>query len=112
MYNHDVGKTNEARDRHNIAEEIVIELFVERRVNRVRGTDEKERVAVRSGTHDRFGGDISASARPAFDDDGLAEPLRQPLTHQARNDVVAAPGWKADDPAHRPRRIVLRPCHA
>src|SRR5262249_56416889 len=43
------------------------------------------------------------------DDEWLAEPLRQLLTHQAREDVSWAASGKGDDHAHRPRRIGLRP---
>ena len=112
MYHHDKGAADDARDRRDVADEIEIELVVERRVDRVRRTDQEERVAVRRRTHDRLGGDIAAGARPVLDDEWLAEPLRQPLTHQAREDVVRAAGGKADDDAHRPRRIGLRPREA
>src|SRR3981189_304489 len=42
----------------------------------------------------------------------LAEPIRQPLADQAREDVKRAPGAKADDDTHRPCRIGLCPCEA
>ena len=109
MDHHDKGAADEARDRRDVANEIEIELVVKRRIDRVRRTDQEERVAVRRRTHDRLGGDIAAGARPVLDDEWLAEPLRQPLTDQAREDVVRAAGGKADDDAHRPRRIGLRP---
>jgi len=48
--------------------------------------------------------------RPVLDHEWLAELLRQPLTHQSCEDVGHAPGSKADDDAHRPRRIGLRSC--
>ena len=73
------------------------------------GADQQQRVAVRRRAHDRLGADIAAGARPVLDDEWLAEPLRQPLADQARDDVGAAAGGKADDDAHRPRRIGLRP---
>ena len=37
----------------------------------------------------------------------LAEPLRQPLPDQAREDVGRAAGGEADDQPHRPRWIAL-----
>ena len=86
------GHADDARDRRDVADEIEIELVVERRVDRVRRIDQEQRVAVRRRTHDRLGADIAAGARPVLDDEWLAEPLRQPLTHQAREDVVAPPG--------------------
>src|SRR5262249_18662395 len=48
-------------------------------------------------------------ASAVLDDELVAETLREPLCHHARNDVGGAPGGKADDDAHRPRRIGLRP---
>src|SRR5271169_3758430 len=59
---------------------------------------------------DRLRANIATGAWPVLDEEVLSEPLRQPLRHQARDDVGAAAGGKADDQAHRPRRIGLRPC--
>src|SRR5262249_41991583 len=42
-------------------------------------------------------------------DEWLGETLRQPLSNQAREDVRRAARGEADDHAHRPRRIGLRP---
>ncbi len=109
MYLHDVGRADDARDRRDVADEIEIELVVERRVDRIRRTDQQQRIAVRRRTHDRLGADIAGGARPVLDDEGLAEPLRQPLAHQTCDDVARAAGGKTDDDAHRPRRIGLRP---
>ena len=92
-------------------DDIEIELFVERRVDRVCRGDQEERVAVGRRAHDRLGGDIAAGTRPVLDDEWLAKPFRQPLADQARDDVAAARG-KADHQAHRPRRIGLRPREA
>ena len=89
-----IGHADDARDRRDVADEIEIELVVERRVDRVGRTDQEERIAVRRRTHDRLGGDIAAGARPVLDDELLAEPLRQPLTDQARDDVGRAAGGK------------------
>src|SRR5262245_54600063 len=86
-------------------------LFVERRVDRIRRSNKQKRVAVGRRPHDRLGRDIGACARPAFDDERLTEPLRQPLTQQARGKVGRAAGWVADDEPHRPRRIGLRRRH-
>jgi len=52
---------------------------------------------------------ISACARPVIDDELLAEPLRQPLADQAGRDVGHAARRKANNDAHGPRRIGLRP---
>ena len=52
--------------------------------------DEEQRVTVRRRAHDRLGGDIALAPGPVFDDEWLAEPLRQPLTDQACDDVGRA----------------------
>ena len=59
--------------------------------------DQEQRVAVGRSAHDRLGGDIAAGTWPVLDDELLAEPLRQPLAHQTRDDVGRAAGAKADD---------------
>jgi hypothetical protein len=61
------------------------------------------------GTHDRLGADVAAATRPVVDNKLLAEPLRQPLSDQACPDVEATTGREANDNAHRPRWIGLRP---
>jgi hypothetical protein len=58
---------------------------------------------------DCLSGDIAARTCPVLDEKRLAELLRQPLTEQARGDVGSAASCKADDDAHRPRWIGLRP---
>src|SRR5215475_11128571 len=44
---HDLGKADNARDGRDVADKIEIELFVERRIDRVCRSDEEERVAIR-----------------------------------------------------------------
>src|SRR5262249_5868996 len=107
---HDKGPTDKARDRRDVADEIEIELLVERRVARVPRSNQKERVAVRWRADARLGADIAASARSILNDEWLAEPLRQPLTHRARDDVGRATGRRRQNQAYRPRWIGLRPC--
>src|SRR5262245_37759817 len=87
---HDLGKADNARDGRDVADKIEIELFVERRIDRVCRSDEEERVAIRGRTHDRLSADIGASSRPILDDKLLTEPLRQELAYQTRDDVVPA----------------------
>ena len=72
-------------------------------------TDEEERVAVGGHAHDGFGGDIAGGAWAIFNDELLTQPLRQPLAHQAREDVIGTSGREAHNYAHRPRWIGLRP---
>ena len=81
IHHHQVGHADDARDRRDVADKIVIELVVKRRVCRVRQRDQKKRVAVRGRAYYRLGGDIATGARPVLDDEWLTKPLRQPLTH-------------------------------
>src|SRR5450759_3261544 len=112
IYLHDKGHADDACNRRDVTEKNEIELFVERRVDCVPRIDQEERIAIRGRIHDHLGADITASARAVLNDKWLAEPLRQPLAHQTRGDVGRAAGRIADDPAHPPRRIVLRHCDA
>src|SRR5262249_1433425 len=50
--------------------------------------------------------------RTVLDDEWLTKPLRQPLAHQTRGNVVPTACGKPNNPAHRPRRISLRPRNA
>ena len=108
MHHHDVGEANDARDRLHLLDEIEIELVVERGVDRVRRSDQQQRVAVRRGPQHLLGGDIGAAARPVLDDERLAEFFRKPLPHQTRREIRRAAGGVADHQPHRPRRIGLR----
>src|SRR5262245_65293434 len=47
IYLQDTGCTDEAGDRHDVADEIEVELVVECRVERVRRMDKEERVTIR-----------------------------------------------------------------
>src|SRR5262245_8779108 len=89
-----------------------IEFVVEGRVDRVCRRDQEERVTVRICIHDRFGSDIGAGSWAVLDDEWLAEPLRQPLTHQARKEVGRTGRGRGNDYSHRPSRIGLRPGEA
>src|SRR5262249_54181886 len=112
VHHHDEGSADHPRDRREIANEVVAELVIERRIDRGRRSDLEKCVAIGRRTHDRLGSDFAAATRPVLDDEWLAEPLGEPLAHQARDDVTWAAGSKADDDAHRPRRIGLRPSEA
>src|SRR3984893_14182320 len=91
---HDIRGAANARDRRYFADEIEIELLVERRVHRVRQADEQERIAVRRCPHDAFGTDIAAGARSVLNDEWLPEPLRQRLAYEARDGVGCLAGRK------------------
>src|SRR5215468_8870136 len=87
-------------DRRYFADEIEIELVVERRVHRVRQPDEQERIAVRRCPHDALGADIAAGTRSVLNDEWLPEPLRQRLTHESSHRVGCLAGGKGDDDPH------------
>src|SRR6516225_6907891 len=66
---------------------------------------ETKRAYVERGLH----ADIAGRAGPVLNDKLLSQMIRQVVADDARDDVVGAAGRKRDDPAHRPRRIGLRP---
>jgi hypothetical protein len=74
-----------------------IELFIERRIDRVCPTDEEERVTIRRRTHHHLRRDIGACARPVLNDELLAKPFREPLANQTCDDIDPAAGGKADE---------------
>src|SRR5262245_41651834 len=96
-------------NRRNIANEVVVEFFEQCCIDCCGSTDHEERIAVCRRTHDRLYTDIATTARTVLDDELLTEALRQPLTNEARSNVVNTTGRKWDNDAHRPRRIGLRP---
>src|SRR5262249_60768656 len=85
-----------------------LDFWVGVRGHRVERTDKGEREPAARATHARLGGDIAAASGTFLVDERLTEPLRQPLTYQARRDVRTASGREANNDAHRPRRIGLR----
>src|SRR5215470_7304102 len=111
MHRYDVRLPVNACDRRDVADEIETELVIERGVDGVPTADYEQRVAVRRCAHDRLGADIAARAWSILDDEWLTEPLRQPLTHQKRDDVARTGRSERHDDANRPRRIGLRPCN-
>ena len=91
MHHHDVGHAKDACDRHDVAEEIVIELaFEERCIDRARRGGQQERITIRGRTHDHLGPDRGGRTWPVLDHKWLAEALRKPLSHQSRGDVGCA----------------------
>src|SRR5262249_57404447 len=101
IYRHDKWCADNASDRCNVADEIEVELVIERRVGRACvGPDHEQRVAVRRRADDRLGADIATRARPVLDHEWLAKPLRQPLTHQTGDDVGRSAWGEWGDDAH------------
>ena len=69
MHHHDVGHGNNACDRHDVADEIEIELAEQRRIERVGTTGQEKRIAIWGHIHDDLGGDVGARTRPVLDDE-------------------------------------------
>src|SRR5262245_9125897 len=109
MDGHQVRQADKTGHGCNVADEVVVEFFVEGRIDHVCEGDQKKRVAVWRCSHDGFGPYVATGPRPILNYERLAEPLRQPLSYQACHDVGATSGGKADDYAHGPARIGLRP---
>jgi hypothetical protein len=112
MRDHDHDAAADSCNGRDVTDEVEIELVVERRIDRAAERDQEQRIAIWSRFHDRLGADIAAGSGPVVDDKLLAEPLRKPLSQEARVDVVRTAGGKTGDKAHRPRRIGLRPSYA
>src|SRR6516164_7865629 len=111
QHNH-IWYPHDADHRRDVPGEVEIELVVERGVDRVRRSDQEERMAVRRRTYDRLGCDIAAGAGTVLDDERLAEPLRQPLTYETGADVGrAARGNVLLDLAADPDHGALVPRH-
>jgi hypothetical protein len=69
---HDLRHAVHARDRGDVADEVVIEVLVERRVNHIVRADGEQRVAIRWRARHNLGRDIATGAWPVFDDELLA----------------------------------------
>src|ERR1700730_13908516 len=109
MNHHNKRRVGDARDWRNVAYEIVAELFEKISVDRIVHRGHQQRITVWSCSYDSLSTDIAARTRSVLYDELLAKPLPQHLADQARVQIGRATGGKADDEAHRPRRIGLRP---
>jgi hypothetical protein len=107
VHYHHVRHTDNAGDWRDVANEIEIELLVQRGVDCIRRSGQEERIAVRRRARDRLGGDVAAGAWPVLNNELLTEPLREPLSYQTRDDVTRTAGAIADEDAYRSRRIGL-----
>src|SRR5262245_32772341 len=112
MYDHNAECSYEARHRSDVADKIEIEAVVERRVDCVCGTNQEKLMAIWRRTYHRLSADIAVRAWSVLDDEWLAKSLREPVTHQACDNVVTATGSIPDHQTHRPRWISLRHCEA
>src|SRR5262245_29013711 len=110
-YLHNKRCAVKACDRCDVADEVEIEIVVERCIDRVWWNTSDKRMAVRGCSYDRLCANIAGCTRPVFDDERLAKPLRQPLAYETNANIDAA-SREADDHTNRPCRIGLRPRNA
>src|SRR5262245_17030149 len=90
----------------------IIREFVERSIDRVRGRDDEQGVAVGLRLRRRFCPDVASRPATVVRDYLLAETFAQFSGDEAPYDVVA-PAWrKRNDEAHCLRRIALRRCRS
>ena len=106
------GRAADHADSRDVAHEIERQVRIKAGVDRIRVGGEEQRVAVRGRSHDILGSKTAACARPVLNDELLTEPVPDPLSDQAGDDVGPAAGRKADDHAHRSCRIIERPGNA
>src|SRR5262249_17704432 len=91
-----------------VLDEVESEIGRDDRVDGVGDGALQQGVAVVRRVRHEIGGDVAASAAAVLDDELLPEPLAERLCEHARGDIARRAGGKADDDAHRPRRIALR----
>src|SRR5262245_65227349 len=105
-----VRHADEAGDRIDVAQEVEVDILVERSVDRVGGVDEDYRIAIGRRLNDGFGREIIACTRAILDDELLAKPLAEPVAEYPRKNVSRAAGRIADNDVRLPRRVVGRAC--
>src|SRR5262245_11405191 len=109
VHDEDKGVAADACDGRGVTDEIEIQLVIERRVDGVWYAADEESVSICRRTQHRLGADIAPGTWSILGHERLAEPVRQPLSNHTCGGVGWAAGCIADDEAHRPRRIRLRP---
>ena len=97
-------------DRRGVTNEIEFQIGIERCVDCVCRACHEKRVSVCGRTQAGLGADIAARARSIFDNEWLAEPLRQSLPYKTCDDVELTAGRSGADQTYRSRRIGLRAC--
>jgi hypothetical protein len=90
MDHEDVGDFDQLRDRREIRDRIVVQLRIQRDVDRVARARQQYRITVGCGIRDDFGAYGAAGADARFHDDLLAPCLRQFRRDHARHDVGRA----------------------
>jgi hypothetical protein len=78
---HDEWRSVDARDWHDVAEEVEMEVRVKRRIDCICRSRQEQCVTVGGRIHDGLSGYGAAGARTVLNDELLTKPLRQPLPH-------------------------------
>ena len=112
VYDQDAHSAGDARNRHDIADVIELEITVEGRIPCVICGRQKEGIAVWLGLHDRLRGEVAARAWPVLYDELLTKPFRKPLTYQTRRYIGRSGRSKADKQVYRPQPLKLGDCGA
>src|SRR5262249_28867169 len=73
-HHHNIRHAADTGNRHDVTDEVVIELLIERRVGRIRMGGQEERITVRGRTRDELGADIAGRTSPVFYDEWLTQP--------------------------------------
>src|ERR1700726_2785723 len=73
---HHERPAHEAGDWCYVANKIEIERFIERRIDRVRHTDQEERIAICRRFCDRLGANVGTRARSILNDERLTKTFR------------------------------------
>ena len=83
MYFQDERNTIDTGNRCHIANEIEIEIIVQRRVDCVRRTGQQKCLSVRRGMQTGISADIAAGARAVIDDGLLTQTVRRAIGQAA-----------------------------
>ena len=84
MHKNNHRHANDACDGCDIADEVEIELLVERRVYGIREGGQKQSMSIRRRIDDGFGADVAASSWSILNHEGLSQPFGKPLANCAR----------------------------
>ena len=101
-------RDGDARDRLEVARNVVRHFLVQARVDHVIDAEHDQRVAIRRRFRDGAGADVAAGAALVLDDDTLAPHLGEPLPEHAGDDVGRSARGERHDDLDRLVRIALR----
>src|SRR5262249_37509138 len=97
MDHKDARREDHERDRGQVLDRIVRQLFVQARIDGNGGTGHHQRVAVGRGLGGTLDRNIAASASRILDQDGFAPGLGKLVCKQPRRDVRGTAGRKTDE---------------